>query len=84
MATPVPLWLARIRRSVIAQRIILSFFALHVAVSLVVITVIPLTSGVPLRYLVVILAPLWCLGVVAWVMLFRGYRRWLSASNHAT
>ena len=80
MTTPTQSLFARIRGSAITQKIVFSFIALHVAITLVLITVIPLASGVPLRRLV-ILVPLWCLGVVVWVILIRAFRTRSAASR---
>jgi hypothetical protein len=64
----------RIRGSVAARKVVAAYFALLAAICLVSFTVIFLAEGVTMDSLV-ILVPLWSLGVVAWVILVRASRR---------
>ena len=74
MTTPFQSLRARIRDSAMARKIWVAFSALVVAIPLVSITVIFLAEGRMTLASLVIFVPLWSLGVVAWVLIFRMLR----------
>ena len=80
MTNPIQSLRVRIRGSATARKIFGAYFALLVAICLVSFTVIFLAERVTMDSLV-ILVPLWSLGVVAWVVLIRASRRPVPRDN---